>query len=68
MSPSNKRTHFHVYVYEWGILLTLVLIADLTSLSWSISPTPWGAPGITHVVFLADAQNPLTFLKARSWP
>lgn len=71
MSPSNNRIHFHVYVCEWGILLTLVLVADNASLSLEHQPCLLGSSGHhpkPTVVFLADAQTPLTCLKARSWP
>lgn len=45
MSPGNNRIHFHVYVYEWGTLVTLVLIADLTSMSLEHQPCLLGSSG-----------------------
>lgn len=45
MSPGNNRIHFHVYVDEWGILLTLVLIANLASLSLEHQPCFLGSSG-----------------------
>lgn len=43
--PMLVRIRFHVYVYEWGILLTLVLRADIASLSLEHQPCLLGSSG-----------------------
>lgn len=69
---SESRQQQDLFSCAWGgweVLLMLVLIAELASLSLEHQPPRelWTSPR-AHAVFLANAQTPLTFLRARSWP